>query len=221
MTIKKFKGCRTDWKPKVCAMLDLNSVFKLKNWWNLITLYKLCAFPVSHIPIPSEDVHSRWGTSPLPVSHIPINGEDVHFQWVTSPFPVRMFIPLGFILTGNGMCLTVNAHPHPGMGMCLTENAHPHREWRYASLGMRMCLTGNVHSLYRVLINLCMRLNSGEFKCCWIWNLCWLLLTLTKFLLPGLHLSSYAPSSLNFIRWWSTYKARRFIIGSLCFICVF
>ena len=54
-----------------------------------------------------------------------------------------------YILTGNGMCLTRNAHPHwewgcasPGMHI-LTENG------KCASPGMHI-LTGNSHSLYRV-----------------------------------------------------------------------
>ena len=69
------------------------------------------AFPVSNIPIPGEDVHCRWGTSPLLMRHIPIPGEDVHCRWGTSPLLTRNIpipgedVHFWFILTGN-------AHPH-------------------------------------------------------------------------------------------------------------
>ena len=59
--------------------------------WHRVTLYKLCAFPVSHILIPREShPYPRWFTFPFPVNHIPIPGEshhvpilgeDVHSQW--------------------------------------------------------------------------------------------------------------------------------------------
>ena len=101
-----------------------------------------CAFPVSHITIPGEDVHSQWGTSPFPVRHIPIPSEDVHSRWVTSPFLVRMFIPLWFILTGNGDVPHQECKYSLGMGKRLTGNTHPHQEWGCDSPGMHI-LTGN------------------------------------------------------------------------------
>ena len=56
-------------------------------------------------------------------------------SWWGYAFPLRMFIPLWFILTGNGMCLTWNAHPYrewlchsPGMHILTGNGDVPHRE---------------------------------------------------------------------------------------------
>ena len=70
-------------------------------------------------------VRSRWRYALL-VSHIPIPGEDVHFRWGISPFPVRMFISLWLILTGNGDVPHRECTPHqecilsPGMYIVYT-----------------------------------------------------------------------------------------------------
>ena len=70
------------------------------------------AFPV-RTWIPSEDVHSRWECA-FPV-RMCIPGDDVHSRSGTSPFLVRMFIPLWFILTGNGDVPHRECIPSPGM----------------------------------------------------------------------------------------------------------
>ena len=64
--------------------------------------YWECALPVRYmsilrgqIPIPSENDHSQWGTSPSLVSHIAIPGRDVCHRECTS-------------LPGIGMCLNKN-----------------------------------------------------------------------------------------------------------------
>ena len=102
------------------------------SWWG-------CAFLVSHIPIPGEDVYSQWGTSPFPVrmcipgkshphswwgcafpvSHIPTPSS----QWGTSPFPVRM-------------CIPGESHPHSRwvtspfpIRIFIPNEAHPHSRW--------------------------------------------------------------------------------------------
>ena len=119
-----------------------------------ITLYKLCAFPVRHIPIPGEaHLHSRWSTSPFPVRHIPIPGEDVHSQWGTSPFPVRICIlgedvhSIVIYPSREWGCAS------PGKHILTGNRGVPHREWGCAS-PKRHILTGNAHSLYRVYIKI-------------------------------------------------------------------
>ena len=70
-----------------------------------------CAFPVRCIPIPGEDMHSRWGTSQFPVRHIPIPGEaHPHSRWGTSHSRWGCFFLCDLSWPGMGMCLTGNAH---------------------------------------------------------------------------------------------------------------
>ena len=108
-------------------------------------------------------VRSRWRYALL-VSHIPIPGEDVHFRWGTSAFPVRMCILGEAYHHSQWGCLFHCDWSSLGTVMCLTGNVHPHREWGCASPGMHTSpgmhiLTGNVHSLHRVST----KYRSGRF----------------------------------------------------------
>ena len=91
---------------------------------HVITLYKLCAFPV-RMCIPSED-ESQWNKHP-------------HREW-------RCDSPEMHIFTGNGDVpyreCRWECTSSPGMGMCLTGNAHPDQEWGCNLPGMHI-LTGN------------------------------------------------------------------------------
>ena len=110
---------------------------------SLVSLYKLCAFPV-RIWIPSEDVHSRWGTSPFPM-RMCIPGEAHLHSWWGFAFPVRMFILLWFITSSLGMELVT------------------HQEWECASLGMHI-LTENGHILYRVNLKSVLKIKWQKLK---------------------------------------------------------
>ena len=113
-------------------------------FWNLPSpLYILCAFPV-RMCIPGEaHPHSQWGYE-FQVRHIPIPSEDMNSRWGTSPFSVRMCIPHEAHLHSQWGWIIMEWTSSPGMGMCLIGNAYPHREWGCVSRGMHI-LTGNTH----------------------------------------------------------------------------
>ena len=100
---------------------------------SVVTLYKLCAFPVRHISIPGEESSTfSWGTFPFPVTHIPIHSEE------SSTFSVRP-IPI-----------PGEAHPHSWWGIInILSEVHPHSRWGTSPFLVRMfillwfILTGN------------------------------------------------------------------------------
>ena len=115
------------------------------RWW--------CAFPVRHIPILGEDVHSivihlyREYTSSSGMGMCLTGNAYSHREWECASPGVH-------ILTGNGNVPHRECTSTPGMGMCLTGSGNayphclPHRECT-SSPGKNI-LTVNAHSLYRV-----------------------------------------------------------------------
>ena len=144
----------------LCVLVGLSLAFICSS----STLCNLCAFTVTMYIAVEAHPHSLWGCT-LPVRHIPIPSEDVHSWWVTSPFPVSMFIPLWFILLGmrilteNGDMIGRECTSSPKTVMWLAGNAHPNWECWCASPrglecisspGMGMWLTRNAHTMYKV-----------------------------------------------------------------------
>ena len=109
---------------------------------NSISLSQLCTFPV-RVCILSKDVHYQWVTSQFPVRHIPIHGENVHSsEWHCHSRLGCLFV-CGLSTPGTTVCFTENegvlhrewGSAPPGMGSAL------HRE-RTFSPGIYI-LTGN------------------------------------------------------------------------------